>query len=304
MIDFSKYVNKELFVRKKMTNFIEKLFKFLGYSFDHDRYKNILYSEDNVRNQMEEKVKNSYDAYIYLLSNCKNTVTQKFLNTFFYIYFGKEIDSNVTLRIATKYFGFIDYPPFETAVDFHIQVYNEIDCANEEDKLIISLMFFNYLLVKNNIPTIRLLPNDLDIYLEKKKEYLNGNQVKLYEFFLNILEKEKVQDKSYYQNLKEITLKDIYNFLLDKKDWLKTELQIKHLSVFGSFAKGMNRLDSDIDLLVCFSGDLTSEEKNKKVGELKQLCTMAFNRFTDLSEVSDYLNDDFIKNLPYVKKIF
>ena len=37
MIDFSKYVNKELFVRKKMTNFIEKLFKFLGYSFDHDR---------------------------------------------------------------------------------------------------------------------------------------------------------------------------------------------------------------------------------------------------------------------------
>lgn len=63
MIDFSKYVNKELFVRKKMTNFIEKLFKFLGYSFDHDRYKNILYSEDNVRNQMEEKVKNSYDAY-------------------------------------------------------------------------------------------------------------------------------------------------------------------------------------------------------------------------------------------------
>lgn len=92
--------------------------------------------------------------------------------------------------------------------------------------------------------------------------------------------------------------------MLDKKDWLKTELQIKHLSVFGSFAKGMNRLDSDIDLLVCFSGDLTSEEKNKKVGELKQLCTMAFNRFTDLSEVSDYLNDDFIKNLPYVKKYF
>ena len=64
------------------------------------------------------------------------------------------------------------------------------------------------------------------------------------------------------------------------------------------------RLDSDIDLLASFSLDLTSNEINKLVREFEKHYFNKFNRFVDISEISEYLNDEFIKKTHYVKKIF
>lgn len=262
-MNIKKFENKELYVRKVLVSFIEDVFNFSGYNLEHDRIKKVLYAEDSFKSIDEEKIKRVYDAYIYLVFNAKNPLTNRILNTFFYIYFGKEIDTNISLRIASKFFDFIDKPIIESATDFHICVFNEIHFINEEDKLIISLIFFNYFLIKNNIPTIRMMVSDLESYLEKKKEYEKGNKISLYQFFFELIDKAKIQDKSYYQNLKELTLQDIYKTLKEDEEFIKKNYSIKHLSVFGSFAKQINRIDSDIDLLVSFSLDLTSNEKKR-----------------------------------------
>lgn len=303
-MNIKKFENKELYVRKVLVSFIEDVFNFLGYNLEHDRIKKVLYAEDSFKSIDEEKIKRVYDAYIYLVFNAKNPLTNQILNTFFYIYFGKEIDTNISLRIASKFFDFIDKPIIESATDFHICVFNEIDFINEEDKLIISLIFFNYFLIKNDIPTIRMMVSDLESYLEKKKEYENGNKISLFQFFFELIDKAKVQDKSYYQNLKELTLQDIYKTLKEDEEFIKKNYSIKHLSVFGSFAKQINRIDSDIDLLVSFSLDLTSNEKKEIVVQFKNHYFNKFSRFIDISEISEYLDDEFIKRIPYVKKIF
>ena len=303
-MNIKKFENKELYVRKVLVSFIEDVFNFLRYNLEHDRIKKVLYAEDSFKSIDEEKIKIVYDAYIYLVFNAKNPLTNRILNTFFYIYFGKEIDTNISLRIASKFFDFIDKPIIESATDFHICVFNEIDFINEEDKLIISLIFFNYFLIKNNIPTIRMMVSDLESYLEKKKEYEKGNKISLYQFFFELIDKAKVQDKSYYQNLKELTLQDIYKTLKEDEEFIKKNYSIKHLSVFGSFGKQINRIDSDIDLLASFSLDLTSNEKKEIVVQFKNHYFNKFSRFIDVSEISEYLDDEFIKRIPYVKKIF
>ena len=303
-MNIKKFENKELYVRKVLVSFIEDVFNFLGYNLEHDRIKKVLYAEDSFKSIDEEKIKRVYDAYIYLVFNAKNPLTNQILNTFFYIYFGKEIDTNISLRIASKFFDFIDKPIIELVNDFHICVFNEIDFINEEDKLIISLIFFNYFLIKNDTPTIRMMVSDLESYLEKKKEYEKGNKISLYQFFFELIDKAKVQDKSYYQNLKELTLQDIYITLKEDEEFIKKNYSIKHLSVFGSFAKQINRIDSDIDLLASFSLDLTSNEKKEIVVQFKNHYFNKFSRFIDVSEISEYLDDEFIKRIPYVKKIF
>lgn len=303
-MNIKKFENKELYVRKVLVSFIEDVFNFLGYNLEHDRIKKVLYAEGSFKSIDEEKIKRVYDAYIYLIFNAKNPLTNRILNTFFYIYFGKEIDTNISLRIASKFFDFIDKPIIESATDFHICVFNEIDFINEEDKLIISLIFFNYFLIKNDIPTIRMMVSDLESYLEKKKEYENGNKISLFQFFFELIDEAKVQDKSYYQNLKELTLQDIYKTLKEDEEFIKKNYSIKHLSVFGSFAKQINRIDSDIDLLASFSLDLTSSEKKEIVVQFKNHYFNKFSRFIDVSEISEYLDDEFIKRIPYVKKIF
>lgn len=303
-MNIKKFENKELYVRKVLVSFIEDVFNFLGYNLEHDRIKKVLYVEDSFKSIDEEKIKRVYDAYIYLVFNAKNPLTNRILNTFFYIYFGKEIDTNISLRIASKFFDFIDKPIIESATDFHICVFNEIEFTNEEDKLIISLIFFNYFLIKNDIPTIRMMVSDLESYLEKKKEYEKGNKISLYQFFFELIDKAKVHDKSYYQNLRELTLQDIYKTLKEDEEFIKKNYSIKHLSVFGSFAKQINRIDSDIDLLASFSLDLTSNEKKEIIVQFKNHYFNKFSRFIDISEISEYLDDEFIKKIPYVKKIF
>lgn len=303
-LNLSKFKNKEILVRKILAGFIEKLFNYLGYNLKHDRVKKVLYGEDSFNSNTEERIKRAYDGLIYLLTNSKNPLTNKILNTFFYIFFNKEIDSNVALRIVTKFFEYIDKPVIESSVDFHIDVFNEIDCANEEDRLIISLIMFNYFLVKNDIPATQFLSSDLKSYSELKEEYMKGDKLPLYQFFLELVNNEKVQDKTYYQNLKVLTLKDIYKVLKDDEEFIKKNYSIKHLSVFGSFAKQINRIDSDIDLLISFSLDLTSNEKRELVGQIKSRYFNKFNRFIDISEISEYLDDEFVRKIPYVKKIF
>ena len=47
--------------------------------------------------------------------------------------------------------------------------------------------------------------------------YLAGNEIPMYDLFLELIPKSKFQDKSYYKNLKPLTTKDIYDELIKDK---------------------------------------------------------------------------------------
>lgn len=304
MNKFKNFENKEILVRKTIAGFIEKLFAYHGYGLNHDRVKKVCYNEDAPNSEIEERAKSSYDAFVYLLTNCKSPLTNRIVNTFFYLYFGKAIEESVALRITTRFFDYLDKEPFETASYFHIDVYDELDFCCEEEKLNISLMFFNYVLSKNNIPVLRFLPSEINKYKELKQDFTNGKKELLLEFLFNLVINNKTQDKQYYKNLKKLDVNEIFAILKADESLIKNLFDIKHISIFGSFAKGINRIDSDIDLLMSFSLDLTSDQKQESIKQFKKLYCAKFNRFIDISEISEYLSDEFIKKLPYVKRIF
>ena len=117
----------------------------------------------------------------------------------------------------------------------------------------------------------------------------------MFNFLWNIIKKSKFQTKEHYKNLKEITILDIYKQILNDKDILSDKYKINSVYLYGSFAKGKERIDSDIDLAVIFSPELLQETKKIYLDELSERYYRIFNRFVDLHEISNYLCDNVIK---------
>ncbi len=295
--------NKELIVRKRLVNFFEKILRYLKYDFPHERYKGIVYSEISPESPLEEKIKIYYDALLFLLSNRKFPITSSFLKRFFYLMYGEEMSEDLLIRLKSYYFYLMDYAPVEKAVEFHLYVYQELRDLLEEDRLIISLFFLNYCLVACNIPCIRLLNNELKEYVLYREKFFEGDKKTIYFFLLNIIRKSKFQDKSYYIDLKPLSLQEIINFISKNKKFIVDKFKIKHLYVFGSYAKRTNRIDSDIDFLINFSLDLLYEEKLNLKLLFENYLFDAFHRYIDIHEIFEYLTDDLIKETTKIKKI-
>lgn len=292
----------ELVVRKKVSQFIEKEFRYFGYDFNHDTYKKIVYGEIGFQTPLEEKLKSYYDACMYLLNNAKSPLTRKIINKTYYMIFDEPMNEITNLSIQSKLIELCDYSPIEKACEFHMFVYERLSYLSELDKQIISLMFFNYILVKNDIPAIKLVGRDITKYVKKRENYDDCKE-QLFMFFKDLIENSFVIDRSYLDNLKEISVKDIYNTIYSMKDVLVKKYGVENIYLYGSFAKGTNRYDSDIDLLIKLSLDLTYDERVLIVDQLKELFFEKFNRFTDIEEIREFFGDDFIKEATKIKRI-
>ncbi len=290
----------ELIVRKKLAQFIEKYFRYLGYDFRHTLFKQIVYMETPIQTQLEQTLKNSYDAYFYLLSNNQNIFSSSLLKKFFYILKEEEPTADLITRLTDLFFKTCVENSLENSIIFSHKTFKTMVELDTEYRFLISLIFLNFSLVKVGIPTLVFNETILKELSELYSLNVSNNLVSYISKF--ILESKK-QDRSYYQNLKKLTFKEIYNTLLDDKVLL-TQFGVKHLYIFGSFAQGAERLDSDIDLLAEFSLDITKENKQKNKDTLKQLYFEKFKRFVDLIEVGPYLSENLLKEINNCTKVF
>ncbi len=303
--EFTKLTQgKELIVRKRIANFLEKLLRHFEYDFAHDTYKKIVYSEITPSTPLEEKIKNYYDAYYYLLTNHKTALSKELLDKFFYILDGHKADQPMLIRIASGAFDFMDMPPMESAVRFHLFAYKEMIEVEEVERTIVSLMLFNYMLLKFDSPTMQLLYQDLKNYKKARDKYYEGDEVPVFNLFYGLIPKAKYQEKSYYKKLRPLTINEIYERFNQDRSMLENSFNIKRITLFGSFAKGLERIDSDIDLLISFSHDLTHAQKQENIDYLSKYYFNVFNRYIDFNEISDYLDDELIKSTAIMKKIF
>lgn len=290
----------ELIVRKKLTQFIEKYFRYLDYDFRHTLFRQIVYMETSIQTKLEEKMKSSYDAYFYLLSNNQNTFSPSLLKKFFYILQEKEPTLDLITRLSDLFFKTCVENSLENAIIFSHNAFKTMVELDDEYKFLISLMFLNFSLVKFNIPT--LVFNET-VLKELSELYTLNSSNELICYFTKFVLENKKQDKSYYQNLKKLTFKEIFQTMLDDKVLL-AQFGVKHLYIFGSFAQGTERLDSDIDMLAEFSLDITKESKQKFKETIKQLYFDKFKRFIDLIEIGPYLSENLLKEINNCTKVF
>ena len=295
--------NKRIFVRKKIGNFLEKLLRYCGYIFDHDIFKKIIYSEDEYRTPIEEKIKNAYDAYIYILHNDKNRISKSLWKRFYYLFTEEELEPFMAIKLSTKYFHINHLSPLEQAIEYHLYVYEELKDLKEEDRLILSLMIMNYILVRNQIPLVHLCKSDFNQYEKAREEFFKGNKAVMLKFMIALIKKNPYMEKKYYKNIIPVSLTDIIEFVEKRKEEFQTKYQIKGLWIHGSIAKRIERMDSDLDFFIELSLDLLHEEKLALIEELKQVFYDRFKRMVDLHEIVEYLDDDIIKEARTTKRL-
>ena len=107
---------------------------------------------------------------------------------------------------------------------------------------------------------------------------------------LNIeLSKSMLPDIHYYENLVDITKEEIINFLIENESLLKEKYDINNLYLYGSFVKGSQRIDSDIDIAIVFNQGLSFNDKNLIITKLKQFILTNFKRYGDFMEYNSSL---------------
>lgn len=296
---------KETIVRKRIVNFFEKIFNYLGYDFKHDTYKAIVYCEEEYITKTETKFKMAYDSFMYLVFNRKNQLSTYILNTYFQILMGNKMDEALCLKLCNKYYFLYDETPIDKALLFSIHVYNELFQLEKEDRLITSLIMFNYCLITSDIPCVQFLAGDIPKYIEMIEEYkVHKDITKMYMFIIELFNKQAFQEKQYYKNNKNVDVKEVYSELYLNKEKIKKEYGIKNIYLYGSFSKNKNRMDSDFDFIIAFDLDLLVEEKEKLKLNFNNYIYSKFNRYSDIHELSNYLtNESLIKNRR-IKKIF
>lgn len=149
-----------------------------------------------------------------------------------------------------------------------------------------------------------LQPFQFPKYIEARDKFLSNGDKSVFSFMTEIVMTAKMQPKNYYGNLTPITVSEICKTFTADREMLFEKYGVKHIYIFGSCAKGLQRLDSDIDLLVNFSLDLTQEEKKQNAKAMFDYYTNLFRRFVDINEAGEYLSDELIKETTKHKKIF
>lgn len=94
---------------------------------------------------------------------------------------------------------------------------------------------------------------------------------------------------------------EVLGFLRNHRQTLKSDFRIVKLGLIGSFARGEQTEDSDIDLLVEFEPD-TDDLFGKKM-RLKDLLKVSFNREVDICRekyIKPYIKSSLLKEAIYV----
>ena len=296
--------NKEIIVRKRIAGFIEKIFRYFNYDFRHDLFKSIIYGETSTQTPAEEKMKNFYDAFTYLLSNGQRPLSKEILKRFYYLIYVEELSDTVVIQICSKMF-FADEIEMEIMiVNFPLFVYQQLNYLSKEDRTIICLMFINYILVKNKCPTIQLYQSEIKEFVLLLDKHLFQPSDKLGLFLKKIMISSTVQEKDYYQKLQPLDIGDIKEVFFKNQALLKKSYYVESIYIHGSFAKGTPRIDSDIDLIIKFSNFLTFAEKKENIHKIANIYFDVFNRYLDIHLFDDYLDNETIKEFIKKEKIF
>lgn len=299
MEEFLKKIkNSELIVLKKVGKLIEKILRFFELDFSHERFKAVIYAKDEFQTPFEEKMKHYFDAYYYLLSNAKSPFTASVFQRFYYLIFEHPAEENIASKITSEWIWLSGESRITKAIYLHCYVFSLLNDLNEMERWMVSFMMLNYFLVKENIPCLYLNYRDLAEYAENK-----GNEEKVKNLLYQIILQAQTQKKSYYKQLKKITLEDIALLFGEKQNFIRETYQIEHVFVYGSFAKNTARIDSDIDLLILFKEDISYPEKKRCKEELVRYLTKEFNRYVDIQEIFESLSKEMMIEAANVKKI-
>lgn len=97
------------------------------------------------------------------------------------------------------------------------------------------------------------------------------------------------------------TKQEILTFLTEHKEELFFRFHLSKIGLFGSFSRGEERKDSDVDILFDFDENVTDVYSIKNA--LKEYLSKAFERSTDLARekyLKSYAKQQILDDVIYV----
>ena len=278
---------------KEIPSFISKLIEHLGFSIHIMQVKEMHSLNYEVYSQEEEKVKDYLDTYSYLLSNCSNYLNERIISKSIFLLTGKKINKKKINEILSEFYSIKEEVSIQKIIKYSYLF--SLLIRNKKERYGYLLMLMNYLLGYYHYRLIKIMPfefKELDQVLNK---YKKGETKELEDFIIYKESVSKRLHKNYYQELKEIKLIDIISYILENKQILQNKYKITALAIFGSFAKGKEHIDSDIDLIVKFDKYISLMKKKEYTEEIKEMMYQKFKRYCDLHVEEEMANANNIK---------
>ena len=290
--------NIELSVSKTNFSFLKHLFCWYeGKDFSYCLYKKIAFQTQAPTNNKERKYICFNQAYKYLLNNADKFENKEIMSSFFKKLYGSSIlvkkAESQMIKNKKKIQSFFDLCDYQVNLSLNLPF-------SKPDNLIVSLMFFNMQLLRNGYRTIKIATAQLDDFFKLYNDYCSGKRKKYYQFLADNYNCLPFQNKNFYTELFEIEPNKIMTNLIENKEYLINHFHFLSISLFGSFADGDYRLDSDIDLFVTIEQGLTYSQKEALVQEFKNYYQNVFHRYIDLKE--EFIPENIKRKIIYRQK--
>lgn len=276
---------------KNVLLFAKNLCKMINLDIDYDECKNIMLGYKSSITNNEKKAKNIYDSLNYLLAQKENNIDDSIIKKWYFILYEKQINTILTFKIINSIYNINN----ETIIENIENTIKEIKEFSNDD--VICLQWVYYLLYKNGYTTLLLNKNEVFSF---QNELNKDNKISKETIFKLILTQQVI----YEPNNRKITKQEIIKEILINKNIFKDYLKISHISLFGSFSKDEDTLESDIDLLVSFEDVSSYSQKKNRVALLKDVLEKSLGRQIDVLEISNNIDQNTFYAIKTAIKIY
>ena len=278
---------------KEIPAFITKISNHIGYQVQIFQVKDMYNGDYECFSSEEDKVKSYLDCYIFLLNNVPNVICKSIVEKVIFIMSQKRVNKSRLEEVISEFISIKEEINIKKIINISFNLSSLI--RNNKDKYIFRLMIMNYLLLHYHYKAIKYYRGDFKILDQYLKEYSNGNKENLENYIISKEVESKELSEDYYMNLKEVKLEEIVEFIkINKEEFIK-KYRIDSLAIFGSFAKGKERLDSDIDIMIRFEDFVPLLKRNQYIKEIEDKLFNKFNRFSDIHVENEIMSEQEIK---------
>ena len=278
---------------KEIPSFITKISNHIGYQVQIFQVKDMYNGDYECFSSEEDRVKSYLDCYIFLLNNVPNVICKSIVEKAIFIMSQKRVNKSRLEEVISEFISIKEERNIKKIINISFNLSSLI--RNNKDKYIFRLMIMNYLLLHYHYKAIKYYHGDFKILDQYLKEYSNGNKENLENYIISKEVESKELSEDYYMNLKEVTLEEIVEFIkINKEEFIK-KYRIDSLAIFGSFAKGKERLDSDIDIMIRFEDFVPLLKRNQYIKEIEDKLFNKFNRFSDIHVENEIMSEQEIK---------
>ena len=262
---------------KEIIKLIYFITKFRNDYVIYEYVKKIYYDFDNYTANIELLIKNICDSTNYIFNNINQSFTKELLIKAYFLLSNKLIDSAVVNKLIELYYKNIDVAPHSLAALLHLFIINNVEKNNLEFAFLIS----NYIMLKKG--RWFLMPYEY-CHNDYRQSIENNDLSSLIRIFYDIelVKNDKrpclLSRDAVIKKVKSLRKELLYNY------------NIENLYLFGSFAKGNNTDESDLDFVVILNESLINNEKNEIITNVKKYLGNEFECDVDLLDFSYALN--------------